>query len=77
MDEGDQSAIIGRNGAGKTTTIKAIMGLARASGGSITFDGESLIGLQLTRLHTRDSVTYPTSGSSHGARKPRDRRSLV
>jgi len=44
MDEGDQSAIIG---AGKTTTtIKTIMGLVRASGGSITFDGESLIGLQ-------------------------------
>jgi branched-chain amino acid transport system ATP-binding protein len=43
------TALLGRNGAGKTTTLRAIMGLAPASG-SVTFDGLLLNGL---RAHTR------------------------
>jgi len=46
LNPGEVVCLLGRNGAGKTTTIKTIMGLVRASGGSITFDGENLIGLQ-------------------------------
>lgn len=41
---GELVALIGANGAGKTTTLRAIAGIARASG-SITFDGVSLPGL--------------------------------
>ena len=37
-------AVLGRNGAGKSTTLKAVMGLLKASGGSIAFDGKSLNG---------------------------------
>jgi len=37
-------AVVGRNGMGKTTLCKAIMGLVRASSGSIRFAGEELIG---------------------------------
>jgi branched-chain amino acid transport system ATP-binding protein len=44
LHAGEVVCLLGRNGAGKTTTIKTIMGLARASAGSITFDGKSLIG---------------------------------
>ncbi len=44
LHAGEVVCLLGRNGAGKTTTIKTIIGLARASAGSITFDGESLIG---------------------------------
>jgi branched-chain amino acid transport system ATP-binding protein len=36
--------IIGANGAGKSTTLRAISGLARLSGGSITFAGERIDG---------------------------------
>jgi len=43
------TALLGRNGAGKTTTLRAIMGLAPASG-SVTFDGSGLSGL---RAHAR------------------------
>jgi branched-chain amino acid transport system ATP-binding protein len=32
-------ALLGRNGAGKSTTLKTIMGLVRARGGEILFDG--------------------------------------
>ena len=46
VTEGEVVCLLGRNGAGKTTTIKTIMGLAKASGGSITFDGRNLRGLQ-------------------------------
>jgi len=46
VNPGEVVCLLGRNGAGKTTTIKTIMGLARASGGSITFDGTDLIGRQ-------------------------------
>ncbi|BBK29935.1 amino acid/amide ABC transporter ATP-binding protein 2 (HAAT family) [Stella humosa] len=35
-------AILGRNGAGKTTTLKAIMGIARRSAGTIAFAGHPI-----------------------------------
>jgi branched-chain amino acid transport system ATP-binding protein len=34
--------LLGRNGAGKTTTLRTIMGLWRASGGAITFNGRDI-----------------------------------
>ncbi len=37
-------SVVGRNGMGKTTLCKAIMGLVRASSGSIRVAGEQLIG---------------------------------
>ena len=37
-------SVVGRNGMGKTTLCKAIMGLVRASSGSIRVAGEELIG---------------------------------
>jgi branched-chain amino acid transport system ATP-binding protein len=44
--EGESVCLLGRNGAGKTTTLKTIIGLARATGGSISFNGKSLVGLE-------------------------------
>ena len=43
VDEGKVVAILGANGAGKTTTLRALSGVARASG-RVDFDGEELIG---------------------------------
>jgi urea transport system ATP-binding protein len=34
--------LMGRNGVGKTTVLKASMGLLRAQGGSVSFDGRNL-----------------------------------
>ena len=39
---GECAALLGRNGVGKTTTLRAIMGLAPRSRGSIEFDGFDL-----------------------------------
>ena len=42
---GEVVGLLGRNGVGKTTTLKAIMGMARRTGGRITFEGRDLHGV--------------------------------
>jgi branched-chain amino acid transport system ATP-binding protein len=44
VNEGESVCLLGRNGAGKTTTLKTVMGLAKGRGGTIRFNGESLLG---------------------------------
>ena len=44
---GELTMLLGRNGAGKTTTLRTILGLWRASGGSVRFDSRDV-----TRLDT-------------------------
>src|SRR5689334_18614699 len=43
-------SVVGRNGMGKTTLCKAIMGLVRASGGSVRIRGEEATGLSPARI---------------------------
>ena len=47
---GEVVTLLGRNGMGKTTTINTIMGLLPACGGSVAFEGLSLIGLPPYRI---------------------------
>src|SRR5690606_32929132 len=42
IEQSDIGVIVGPNGAGKSTTLKAIFGLLRVTGGSITFAGEEI-----------------------------------
>jgi branched-chain amino acid transport system ATP-binding protein len=44
VPEGEVTMLLGRNGAGKTTTLRTVMGLWRASQGSIDFRGEAIHG---------------------------------
>jgi branched-chain amino acid transport system ATP-binding protein len=39
---GEVTMLLGRNGAGKTTTLRTIMGLWKASQGSLSFDGRAM-----------------------------------
>jgi branched-chain amino acid transport system ATP-binding protein len=41
---GSIAVLLGRNGAGKTTTLKSIMGMTPPAKGTITFEGQSLLG---------------------------------
>jgi len=41
---GEILALMGKNGMGKTTLLKTILGLIRATGGSIRFDGDEITG---------------------------------
>ena len=45
VERGEIVCLIGRNGAGKTTTLKSVMGLIEKVRGSVTFEGEELLGL--------------------------------
>jgi branched-chain amino acid transport system ATP-binding protein len=45
VPRGGLSVLLGRNGAGKTTTLRTIMGLWKASAGSIKFDGREISAL--------------------------------
>jgi branched-chain amino acid transport system ATP-binding protein len=42
VPEGELTMLLGRNGAGKTTTLRTVMGLWRASAGSIRFASEDI-----------------------------------
>ena len=54
-------SVVGRNGMGKTTLCKAIMGLVRASGGSVRIRGEEVTGLSPARI-ARLGVGYVPQG---------------
>ena len=45
VEAGQVVSLMGRNGMGKPTTIRSIMGLIRPRGGSLSFQGQNLIGL--------------------------------
>ena len=45
VEAGQVVSLMGRNGMGKTTTIRSIMGLIRPRGGSLSFQGQNLIGV--------------------------------
>ena len=54
-------SVVGRNGMGKTRLCKAIMGLVRASGGSVRIRGEEATGLSPARI-ARLGVGYVPQG---------------
>jgi branched-chain amino acid transport system ATP-binding protein len=45
VEAGKLTTIIGPNGAGKTTLLRAVMGLVKVSQGSITLNGQALVGM--------------------------------
>ena len=49
-DKGELIGIIGPNGAGKSTLLKAIFGLVKVREGSITLNGESIVGMKPNQL---------------------------
>ena len=54
-------SVVGRNGMGKTTLCKTIMGLVRASSGSIRMHGQDLLSLQPAQI-ARLGVGYVPQG---------------
>ncbi|MFY0614265.1 MAG: ABC transporter permease [Hyphomicrobiaceae bacterium] len=54
-------SVVGRNGMGKTTLCKAIMGLVPVSAGTISFDGQSIVGRTSTDI-ARMGIGYVPQG---------------
>ena len=57
VPRGGITALLGRNGAGKTTTLRTIMGLWKASAGSIRLAGEEIAGAATPRI-ARAGIAY-------------------
>jgi branched-chain amino acid transport system ATP-binding protein len=53
LEKGQIASIIGPNGAGKTTFFNNLTGIYKPDGGSITFNGKSLIGLRPDKIAAR------------------------
>ena len=45
IEAGQVATLLGRNGMGKTTTIHSVMGIVKPTGGTVAFEGVSLVGL--------------------------------
>ena len=56
---GEIVTLIGANGAGKSSTLRAIAGLVKPSGGSITFEGENITGADPTSIVKRGVTLVP------------------
>ncbi len=59
VPEGKIVSLIGANGAGKSTTLNAIIGLVKASSGSIRWNGEELTALSTREIVSRGVVLVP------------------
>jgi branched-chain amino acid transport system ATP-binding protein len=61
VDKGEIVSLIGANGAGKSTILKSIIGIIKATNGSITFENKSLNG---AKPHTRvsEGISYVPEG---------------
>lgn len=45
VERGSLTCIVGPNGAGKSTVLRVISGLLKPSGGTVTFQGQSIVGM--------------------------------
>jgi branched-chain amino acid transport system ATP-binding protein len=59
VEEGETAVLLGLNGAGKTTTVTTIVGLNKAWGGRVTFDGEDITGRSPAELVRRGVCLVP------------------
>jgi branched-chain amino acid transport system ATP-binding protein len=59
VPDGSIVSLIGANGAGKSTTLKSIVGLVKPSGGSVTWNGETLTGLATKDIVSRGVCLVP------------------
>ena len=57
LPSGSMAGLIGRNGAGKTTLMKSLMGLLKASSGTVNLDGIDLLAMP-THARTRLGIGY-------------------
>ncbi len=59
VGQGEIVTVIGSNGAGKSTLMRTISGVVRASSGTVTLDGDAVLGLPSSKMITRGLVMVP------------------
>ncbi len=66
VNERELVCLVGRNGAGKTTALRTIMGYLRPAAGTITFKGQSLLGLPTHTIAARGIGFAPEESEVFG-----------
>lgn len=59
VDPGEMVTLIGSNGAGKSTLLKAVAGLLRPTGGTITLEGKAIAGMAPERIVRQGLALVP------------------
>ena len=59
VPDGKIVTLIGANGAGKSTTLRTISGLIKADSGSITYDGQELLGQPIYKILEKGIAMVP------------------
>lgn len=59
VPEGSIVTLIGANGAGKSTTLRSIVNLVKPQAGSITYNGEELMGMDTTKIVDKGITLVP------------------
>ena len=59
VPDGKIVTLIGANGAGKSTTLRTISGLVKADSGSITYDGQELLGQPIYKILQKGIAMVP------------------
>ena len=59
VPDGKIVTLIGANGAGKSTTLRTISGLVKADSGSITYDGQELLGQPIYKILQKGIALVP------------------
>jgi branched-chain amino acid transport system ATP-binding protein len=66
VPQGEVTMLLGRNGAGKTTTLRTVMGLWRASAGTIALQGQRIDGEHTADIARRSVAYVPESMAIFG-----------
>jgi ABC-type oligopeptide transport system ATPase subunit len=72
VTRGETFGLIGESGSGKTTTGRMVMALEKPTSGSVTFDGNELVGLSdlnMRKYRQRIQMVFQDSGSAFNPRR--------
>src|SRR5258708_3087547 len=72
IERGETFGLIGESGSGTTTTGRMVLGLEKPTSGSVTFDGNELVGLSdldMRRYRRHVQIVFQDSGSAFNPRR--------